>query len=151
MGANERIRKVVNWLIYKGVAVNDRELSDLLGYTKTSFSQIVNGKTPLSDKFIAKICRLDDNLNEVWISTGEGSMFLTEPNGENSTEQVQQAFPPVSQMTMTIPASVWRVIQQQADSLSVRDRQIDELIALLKAKEKTSARTDEPVTSVVVG
>lgn len=144
MTANERIRKVVKWLVYREVAANDRELSDLLGYTKTSFSQIVNGKTPLSEKFAAKLCRLDSNLNKVWIMTGEGSMFLNEPNSENGAEQQGQD-------TVTLPASAWRVIQQQADSLSVRDKQISDLIELIKTKEKTNAHTEELATSAVVG
>lgn len=147
MTANERVRKVVNWLIYQGIAANDRELSDLLGYTKTSFSQIVNGKTPLSDKFIIKLCRLDDNLNKVWIAKGEGSMFLNEPNSVNSAEQPEQQ----AQETITLPASAWRVIQQQADSLSVRDKQISDLIELIKEKEKTNAHTEDNATSAVVG
>lgn len=146
MTANERVRKVVNWLIYQGIAANDRELSDLLGYTKTSFSQIVNGKTPLSDKFIIKLCRLDDNLNKVWIAKGEGSMFLNEPNSVNSTEQPEQQ----AQETVTLPASAWRVIQQQADSLAARDRQIDALIDLYK-REKGDAHQGDNATSAVVG
>ena len=40
----QRIRKAINWLLYKGVAENDRELSEIMGYTKSSFSQIVNGR-----------------------------------------------------------------------------------------------------------
>ena len=71
----QRIRKAINWLLYKGVAENDRELSEIIGYTKSSFSQIVNGRVPLSDKFAKKLCRLDENINEVWILTGEGEMF----------------------------------------------------------------------------
>ena len=71
----QRIRKAINWLLYKGVAENDRELSEIMGYTKSSFSQIVNGRVPLSDKFAKKLCRLDENINEVWILTGEGELF----------------------------------------------------------------------------
>ena len=45
----QRIRKTINWLIFKEVAENERALAELLGYTKSSFSQIVNGKVPLSE------------------------------------------------------------------------------------------------------
>ena len=71
----KRLRKTVNWLIFKGIANNERELAELLGYTKSSFSQIVNGRVPLSDKFIKSLCSLDKNINGVWIKTGEGRMF----------------------------------------------------------------------------
>ena len=70
-----RLKKVVNWLIFNEVAENERALADLLGYTKSSFSQLVNGKVPLSDKFLRNLCSLDKNINIVWIKTGEGDMF----------------------------------------------------------------------------
>lgn len=75
MSVFERLKKVINWLIYKGVAENERSLAELLGYTKSSFSQIVNGKVPLSDKFVTKLCSLDENINSVWILTGEGDIM----------------------------------------------------------------------------
>ena len=52
MTENQRIKKAINWLIFQGVAESEKELADLLGYTKSSFSQIVNGKVPLSEKFV---------------------------------------------------------------------------------------------------
>ena len=113
----QRIKKVINWLIFQGIAGNDRELSEILGYTKSSFSQIVNGRVPLSDKFVRKLCALDSNINEVWVSEGTGTMFKDNPNSENG---------------ITIPGSAWNVIQQQTESLAARDRQIDELIGMLK-------------------
>jgi transcriptional regulator with XRE-family HTH domain len=91
----ERIRKLCKWLIYIGYADNDAELASKLGYTKSSFSQIMNEKVPLSDKFIDKICAADKNINKVWINTGSGdihndgingSMNLNEPTpGYNTT------------------------------------------------------------------
>lgn len=76
MEAKKRLRKVINWLIYQEIAENDSALAELLGYKKSSFSQIVNGAVPLSDKFIERLCSLDENINDVWIKTGEGDMFI---------------------------------------------------------------------------
>ncbi|WP_320980003.1 helix-turn-helix transcriptional regulator [Bacteroides sp.] len=117
MDVIQRIKKVVNWLIFQEIAENERDLADKLGYTKSSFSQIVNGKVPLSEKFVKKLCSFDENINEVWLLNGTETMFKNNLNGENG---------------VVIPTSVWRVIQQQADSLSARDRQVDELIGMLK-------------------
>lgn len=137
----KRIKKVINWLIYKEIGESEKEIAERLGYTKSSFSQIVNGKVPLSDKFISKLCSLDENINLVWVQSGEGEMFLE--HNLNSEQDV------------TIPASVWSVIQRQAQSLSSRDRQIEDLIALLKEQvqenKKISARQDALATSAVVG
>lgn len=137
----KRIKKVINWLIYKEIGESEKEIAERLGYTKSSFSQIVNGKVPLSDKFISKLCSLDENINLVWVQSGEGEMFIE--HNLNSEQDV------------TIPASVWSVIQRQAQSLSSRDRQIEDLIALLKEQvqenKKISARQDALATSAVAG
>lgn len=140
----QRVRKAINWLLFKGAAENDRELSETLGYTKSSFSQIVNGRVPLSEKFVRKLCRLDENINEVWVMTGEGGMFKTTP--ENY---------PNSENGVSIPNDVWVVIRQQAASLASRDRQIDELMGLLKSQidenKKEVARQGNNATSAAVG
>ncbi len=136
----QRIKKVVNWLIFMEYVENERALSDLLGYTKSSFSQIINGRVPLSEKFIKKLCSVDENINEVWITEGTGTMLKNAVEGDS---------------VVTVPAKVWGVIQAQAESLKSRDRQIDELVALLKEQiaesKKMPARPDEDATSAVAG
>lgn len=72
-----RLKKVINWLIYKGVATNETMLAHKMGYTKSSVSQIVNGKAKLSDKFINNLCLFDENINKDWIRTGENDMFIS--------------------------------------------------------------------------
>lgn len=141
MEQTQRIRKAINWLIFQEVAENERALANLMGYTKSSFSQLVNGKVPLSEKFVKKLCSLDPNINEVWITTGEGNLLNSDnPNG--LTE-------------VTIPADVWAVIKAQASGLSARDRQIDDLIGLLQEQtaliKKTLAPRDDNATSAAVG
>lgn len=137
----KRIKKVINWLIYQEVVENERELSEKLGYTKSSFSQIVNGRVPLSAKFVKKLCSLDENINEVWVLNGEEQMFKNNLNSENTD--------------ITIPNNVWNLLQQQAESLATRDRQIDELMGMLKEQiqenKKIYARTDENAASAVAG
>ena len=36
MDIKQRIKKVINWLIYQEIAENERALSEMLGYTKSS-------------------------------------------------------------------------------------------------------------------
>ena len=52
MTETQRVKKVINWLVFMEYAENERELAEKLGYTKSSFSQIVNGKVPLSERFV---------------------------------------------------------------------------------------------------
>lgn len=144
MNEVQRIRKAINWLLFKGVAENDRELAEILGYTKSSFSQIVNGRVPLSDKFVKKLCRFDENINEVWILTGEGEMFKSGSESNLNSEN-----------SVTIQKDVWNVLQQQAASLASKDKQIDELMSLLKeqiaANKKAAVRQEDDAASAAVG
>lgn len=121
-------------------AENERELAEKLGYTKSSFSQIVNGKVPLSERFVQKLASVDRNINEVWIMTGEGNMLNSVETGTS---------------VVTIPANVWDVIQTQAESLKSKDKQIDELVVLLKQQiaesKKTPAHQGGNATSAVAG
>lgn len=143
MTTERRLKKVINWLIYREVAENERAVADLLGYTKSSFSQIMNGRVPLSEKFVSKLCQLDQNINEVWILTGEGDMFLSDNLNSEETQSV------------VIRADAWEVIKKQADSLTARDRQVDALITMLQEElaesKKATVRQDAPATSAAVG
>ena len=140
MTETQRVKKVINWLVFMEYAENERELAEKLGYTKSSFSQIVNGKVPLSERFVQKLASVDRNINEVWIMTGEGNML-------NSVE--------AGTSVVTIPANVWEVIQTQAESLKSKDKQIDELVALLKQHiaecKKMPAQQGGNATSAVAG
>lgn len=135
MSEIQRIKKVINWLIYQEVADSEKGLADLLGYTKSSFSQIVNGRVPLSEKFVRKLCGLDKNINIVWVLKGEGEMFkVISPDG----------LPGQQQETVEISREAWNVIQLQAESLASRDKQIEELVGLLKEQIRDSKKTGAP-------
>lgn len=71
----QRIDKVLKWLVFVGFADNNMEVAVKLGYTKSSFSQIINGKVPLSDKFIDKLSSANPNINKLWILSGNGEML----------------------------------------------------------------------------
>lgn len=85
-GVTMRLRKVINWLIFNDIADSEKALADLLGYTKSSFSQIVNGKVPLSEKFLTALCSLDENINKVWVKTGEGNFLANDINISQTVE-----------------------------------------------------------------
>jgi hypothetical protein len=71
----QRIDKVLKWLVFVGFADNNMEIAVKLGYTKSSFSQIINGKVPLSDKFTDKLSSANLNINKLWILYENGQML----------------------------------------------------------------------------
>jgi phage repressor protein C with HTH and peptisase S24 domain len=97
----ERVRKLCKWLIYDGYADNDADLAVKMGYTKSSFSQIMNEKVHLSDKFIDKLCLTNENINKVWINKNIGYMLnnddalhlINEPSSNYDKIENQKGIP----------------------------------------------------------
>ncbi len=76
MFENERVKKLIDWLIFVGYASSRKELAELIGYKDTSLSQIENGKVNVSSKFVNNLSNLDSRINKSWIMSGEGEMLL---------------------------------------------------------------------------
>ncbi|MDR0228921.1 MAG: helix-turn-helix transcriptional regulator [Flavobacteriaceae bacterium] len=86
MNKLDRIHEVIKWIIYEGQAKNQTDLAEQLGYTKSSFSQIINGKVNLSDLFIRKLTTFAPLINPAWIQSGEGQMLIeSTPITSNNT------------------------------------------------------------------
>ena len=143
-GITARLKKVINWLIFQEIAENERALADLLGYTKSSFSQIVNGKVPLSDKFLKNLCALDENINDVWIKTGDGGLFKNDKNisqkvyGDNNQvagRDINLSSQDVGKLVDTVSkqqATISELLLEQMKANNKRDEQIDRLLSLLE-------------------
>lgn len=52
-----------------------------LGVTRSAISNIESGKRNLTDQMVLSICR-EFNVNEDWLRTGAGEMFLPDPDNE---------------------------------------------------------------------
>jgi SOS-response transcriptional repressor LexA len=86
---NQRVTRVIETLIYLGIINNQKELSEKLGYTESSLSQILNKKVPMSKKFINRLLNFYDRISESWLLYGEGDMLKGQPitainNGTNN-------------------------------------------------------------------
>ena len=127
----ERVMKLIDWLIFTKKVISRRQLSEIMGYKESYLSQILNGKVPVTEKFLKKLSIVDSSVNLNWLLTGEGEM-LTTP----SAIQAQ----PNDGDVITIPKEVWGVIKSQADSLQSRDKQIDDLIRLLREQMDEAKR-----------
>jgi len=73
----DRVKKVVRWLIAEGHAASQREMAQIMGYKESSLSQILNGRVPVSGKFLNRLCAVDRTISMEWLKTGLGSMRTT--------------------------------------------------------------------------
>lgn len=148
MNVYSRLRKVVNWLIFNDLVESQNDLAARLGYSSSYMSQVMSSAKVVSESFIGKVCSLDKNLSSTWVLTGEGNMFLNNPFSEFSGVS---GSPDQSHSEVVVDASVWAVVKAQAESLAARDRQVDELISMLRSQiedlKKASAQQDGRVIS----
>lgn len=150
MEMKERVRKVINWLIFNEVVDNQLNLALELGYSKSYISQVLSGTKVASDAFIDKLCLLDQHISREWVLGGEGHMFVSSPFSE---EMTASAADPAE--SIVIAPSVWSVIQKQSESLAARDEQVSELISMLRSEisemKKMNVRQDEAAECADVG
>lgn len=67
---NTRIKELRNFL-----NLNQKDFGNSIGL-RSSISEIENGKAPITERTIIAICS-KFNVNEEWLKTGEGEMFVT--------------------------------------------------------------------------
>jgi transcriptional regulator with XRE-family HTH domain len=94
MTKSERVREVVKWIIFNNYSKNETELAQKLGYTKSSFSQITNGRVLIADKFVKKLVDFNENINRDWIEKENGDMINrnTVPNFYKSSPEIEMEY-----------------------------------------------------------
>lgn len=126
MSELNRIKIFINHLVMNGVVENQKGFGVVMGYNnESSISQILTGKVKMPDNFIKKLKSNFPEINDRWIETGEGGMLIDEKNTLQQNSDI-----------VSMPADVWAVISSQAESLKMKDEQINEVLASLKSKDK---------------
>lgn len=98
-----------------------------------SYGYVNNMRVPIQPAKLKSISLQFPDLNKSWLLTGEGEMLVPTEGKTVATESIGNygsVFK--SSGIVSIPAKVWDVIEKQADSLKSKDKQIDDLISLLK-------------------
>ncbi len=75
MASKDNLRKVVSWLVMQGRATSQGDLAVQMGYNPSAFSQVLNGRVPLSNKFLRRLKQFEPQVSIDWIQTGRGSMI----------------------------------------------------------------------------
>lgn len=72
---NQRLKILIDELKKRRDILSQAELAEIVGISRTQFSELVTGKRQISDKTIHKITNAIPELNEDWLRTGEGEML----------------------------------------------------------------------------
>ncbi len=133
MTDTERITELLKWL-----DISARELSKQLNLRSPQiFYDIKAGKCGISKELAAKIQEKYLNINKSWLLTGEGEMFVQPPTANNTINNSGNFCENVIGGGLQQQLAELITIQKKfQDMISVKDKQINELIEILKDKKK---------------
>lgn len=123
---NERIRELI-----KALNMKQAEFAKRIGVSRPFVSELCSGNKKPSDRTVADICR-EFNVNEQWLRTGEGDMFLSLSREEEITKYCMSiAKQPHSEFTLKfihilsqLEPPQWQLLSDMADKLlAQRDAQ----------------------------
>ena len=82
---NERVKE-----LRKALGLTLDKFGDRIGVGKSAISKIERGENGVSDQMLKSICR-EFNVNENWLRTGEGDMFVQLSRDERVADIVKKA------------------------------------------------------------
>ncbi len=95
----------------KKLGLNQTEFAKHLGITQTAYSMIENGYRPLAEKYIKVICSTF-NVNQHWLTTGQGDMFLSSPY-EKEFAEIFSHLKPITQQYLLLMAKELLITQNK--------------------------------------
>lgn len=95
MTKNERLKKAIKAIKYRH-GVTQKEIVLQIGLSSASYlSDLISGKSDLSEQFSDKLTSFYPEINKVWLMTGEGEMLKSDdqPFTEKESEETRPRIP----------------------------------------------------------
>ena len=137
---NQRLKILIVELKKRRKVYSQAEFAEIVGISRTQFSEIVTGKRILSDRAIHKIISAIPEINEEWLRTGEGEM-LKAPTSTASGGSVSIAGEDIKENNIQVntDATIAQLIAEVAAQRRVTEKVLEqnsELIAIIAGKKK---------------
>lgn len=88
MTGNERVKKVIQWLISQDIVENQKDLAQKIGYNSTTISHIISGVKSVSNKFVQNLCSLSDKVNPNYLLSDDPVMIFADDRHRSIHEYV---------------------------------------------------------------
>ena len=119
---NERLKK-----LRKALDLTQQEFADRIGVTRNSFANYETGRNTPIDAIIISICK-EFNVNENWLRTGEGDMFIelsysdeiAQFVGQLMTEEDDSFKKRLISGLATLDENGWKVLEDFLDSIQIK-------------------------------
>ena len=135
---NQRLRILITELRKRKKVYSQAEFAEIVGISRTQFSEIVTGKRKLSDKAIHKIITAIPDINVDWLRTGEGEMLKTQSaNAENHSISIAGEEIKENKINVNTDETIAMLVAEVAAQRKVTEKIIEqnsELIAIIAGK-----------------
>ena len=81
---NERLKK-----IRTDIKLTQKQMSEKIGVTEATVSRMESGKSSITEQTIKMLCN-EFNINETWLRTGEGEMYVVSEQDEELAEALAE-------------------------------------------------------------
>lgn len=71
----ERVRQAMEWLKDNKLFNSNRAIAEKMGYNPSVVSQVITGKSNVSERFVKSLCGVYPPLSFEWIWSGKGRMI----------------------------------------------------------------------------
>ena len=88
MTGNERVKKVIQWLVSQGIVENQKDLAKKIGYNSSTISHIISGVKNVSGKFVQNLCSLSDKVNPNYLLSDDPVMLFADDRHRSIHEYV---------------------------------------------------------------
>lgn len=124
----ERIERFSQYMKYKGL--NDNQVTIQCGLGVGVIGGAKRGKSDLGQKTIEKILEKYQDLNRVWLLTGEGSMLIGDISGDSNA--IGHGASVSNSNDSKIVEKLLDEISEQRKLVSESQRQVDRLLSIVE-------------------
>lgn len=142
---NQRLKDLIHELKEQRKIYSQADFAEIVGISKTQFSEMVTGKRKISERTIHKIVSSLPEINENWLLTGEGNMLKDEASSSNYSPAIAENHStavsgyknvvnsdPTIMMLLEEIAAQRKLTENSQKALLTAQAQITELIKKLK-------------------
>lgn len=136
---NQRLKDLINELKRQRRILNQAELAQLAGISRTQFSELVTGTRKISDKAIHKIGSALPEINEEWLRTGVGEMLKFTASAKNHSVSIAGEEIKENKINVNADETIAMLIAEVAAQRRVTEKVLEqnsELIAIIAGRGK---------------